>query len=224
MIRALIFDFDGLILDTESTVYQSWVELYQEYGQELPFEEWGQIIGVAADEHFDPLKRLESRLNTRFDDVIGERRHQREMDLVLEQPILPGVQDYLLDAKRLGLKLAIASSSDYEWVGWHLRRLELIDFFDVIHTADDVQHTKPSPDLYLLALESLGVSAGETIVFEDSPNGVKAAQRAGIFCVVVPNPLTRLLSVDHADLCLSSLAEAPLELLLEKVENTADRN
>lgn len=220
MIRGLIFDFDGLILDTESTVYQSWRELYREFGQDLPFEEWGQIIGTSSNEHFDPLERLENALGYPLSDRndVRARRLERELTLVVDQPLLPGVLDYLEDARRRGLKLAVASSSDREWVGGHLERLGLIGYFDVVHTSDDVQQTKPHPELFLLALESLNLKADEAIVLEDSPNGVTAAQRAGIFCVAIPNPLTRLLPLDHANLRLESLAEIPLEKLILKVE------
>jgi HAD superfamily hydrolase (TIGR01509 family) len=220
MIRGLIFDFDGLILDTESTVYQSWQELYQEYGQELPFEDWGSIIGISPDEHFDPFQRLETLLGYPLEGQgLRERRHQREMELVVQQPVLPGVEAYLNKAKDLGLGLGVASSSARDWVGGNLERLGLIDYFDVVHTSDDVEQTKPDPALYHLALESLNLEVGEAFVLEDSPNGITAAQRVGLFCVVVPNPLTRLLNVDHADLRLDSLADISLEDLIEKVES-----
>lgn len=220
MIRGLIFDFDGLILDTESTIYQSWLELYREFGQDLPFDEWGQIIGTSENEHFDPLERLEEALGHPLKDRenIRARRLEHEVSLVVQQPILPGVVDYLENAKELGLKMAVASSSDLDWVGGHLKRLGLIGYFDAVHTSDDVQRTKPHPELFLLALESLGIEADQAIVLEDSPNGVTAAQTAGMFCVAVPNPLTQLLDLDHADLKLESLAKIPLELLINEVE------
>ncbi|MBC8506099.1 MAG: HAD-IA family hydrolase [Anaerolineales bacterium] len=220
MIRGIIFDFDGLILDTESTIYQSWLELYQEYNLDLPFEEWGQIIGISPDEHFDPLERLQSQLDSAIDGKeVGAKRLQREIDLVEKQPILPGVEEILFEARKMNLKLAIASSSDREWVGGHLERLDLMKHFDIVHTSDDVERTKPDPALYQLALKSLGLDADEVFVLEDSPNGITAAQSAGIFCVVVPNPLTRLLSVDHADLQLTSLADVALGVLVNKIES-----
>ncbi len=218
MIRGIIFDFDGLILDTESTVYQSWRELYQHFGQELPFEEWGQIIGTSPAEHFDPLARLEARLGRELDrEMVRSRRLQRELELVVQQPILPGVVDYLTDAKRMGLKLAVASSSDMKWVGGHLERLALMSYFDVVHTSDDVTRTKPAPDLFLLALQSLHLNADEAFVLEDSTNGITAARQASIFCVAVPNALTRQLPLDHANLRLNSLADISIENLLQRI-------
>jgi len=134
--------------------------------------------------------------------------------------VLPGVEDYILSAKRLGLKIGVASSSRHEWVDTHLTRLGLIDYFDSIKCFDDVKRTKPDPELYLAVLDALGVHGQQAIALEDSPNGVIAAQQAGIFCVAVPNPVTSQLSLLHADLCLSSLTEVSLEQLLAKVRGT----
>jgi HAD superfamily hydrolase (TIGR01509 family) len=126
----------------------------------------------------------------------------------------------LNEAKRLGLKLAIASSSPRSWVDSHARRIGVFQFFDHVVTREDVGpgRTKPNPDLFLTALDRLGVPKEAAIVFEDSPNGVKAARRAGIFVVAVPNELTSTLSLDEADLMLSSLSDMPLPVLLDKVK------
>lgn len=217
MIRGVIFDFDGLILETEGPIYQSWMELYEQFGEELPFEGWAKIIGTSALEHFDPFALLEEKLGRKLDrEVLTPHRRERELELVYSQPILPGVVEMIAAAKEGGLKLGIASSSDRKWVVGHLTRLGLAHHFKVIHTSDDVEHTKPDPELYNLALKSLGLKPHQAIVFEDSPNGVTAAQRAGIFTVVVPNPLTGRLKLDHADLRLNSLADLTLDQIIAK--------
>jgi len=221
MIRGIIFDFDGLILETEGPVYQSWVELFQEYGAELPFDVWSTIIGTSDLEHFDPISMLEEKLGRKLDrEAIAPRRHDRELELVHQQPILPGVLEVIAEARELGLKMGIASSSDREWVVGHLKRLGLYRHFGVIHTSDDVRRTKPDPELFILALNSLGLKPAEAIVFEDSPNGISAAKSAGIFTVAVPNPLTRRLKVDHADLRLDSLADLPLSDILSRANTS----
>ncbi len=219
-IKALIFDFDGLILDTETPEYQVWQAIYREHGFELPQEEWGTIIGGYGISNFDPAKHLARLTQGRLDPVSLRDRHRAESAaLYLLQPILPGVIDYLREAKRLGLKLAIASSSPHSWVERHGGRLGILSYFDKIICRDDVApgRTKPNPDLFLLALDQLEVRSEEAIVFEDSPNGVKAAQSAGIFVVAVPNPTTALLAIEDANLTLSSLADLPLSELLNKV-------
>jgi len=223
MIRALIFDFDGLILDTESPAFLSWQEIYQEYGCSLPLSTWATCIGTSdAVDAFETLDYLEAQLGRPVDrQAIRSKREQREMELVKREPILPGVEAYITEAKRLGLKLGLASSSSRDWVTEHLSRLSLRDCFDCIRCADDVTHTKPAPELYRAVLHALGVRAHEAIALEDSPNGILAAKRAGIFCVAVPNSLTRHLSLDQADLRLTSLADSPLEKLLSEIERNS---
>jgi len=221
MIRGLIFDFDGLILDTEGPVHQSWVELFQDYGTELPFDEWAEIIGTSTIQHFNPFKMLEGKIGRELDrKTLALQRHAREMELCEDQPILPGVVEMIQAAQRVGLKLGIASSSDREWVVGNLTRLGLVHNFEIIHTSDDVELTKPDPALFQLALRSLDLRPDEAIVFEDSPNGVTAAKTAGIYVVAVPNPLTSLLPLDHADLRLKTLADLTLEELLTRVDQT----
>ena len=220
MIQGLIFDFDGLILETEGPVYQSWVELFQEFDVELPFEMWANIIGTSNTEHFDPFSLLENKIRRKLDrEILGPRRLAHEIELVHAQPILPGIIDALKKAKEMGLKLGIASSSDREWVMGHLTRLGLAPYFDVVHTADDVERTKPDPALYILALSSLDLKPEEAIVFEDSPNGVTAAKSAGIFVVAIPNPLTSQLSLDHADLKLDTLVDLSLDEIISRVDH-----
>lgn len=213
--RALIFDFDGLMVDTESPEYLSWRELYQEHAQDLPLSIWAECVGRASD-WFDPLAYLEKSLNRPLErEALHARQRQRAHELVHVQPLLPGVANYLRDAAELGLGLAVASSSSRAWVTGHLARLGLDACWDCIRCREDVERAKPDPDLYLAALQSLGIASSEAIAFEDSPNGVLAATRAGLRCVIVPNPLTATLEFPSAALRLNSLAEISLaELLL----------
>lgn len=221
MIKALIFDFDGLILDTETPEYLTWQGIYCENGFELPHEEWGKIIGGYGISNFDAAEHLSQLTQGRLDSVSLRERHRTESAvLTLQQSILPGVMNYIDDAKRLGLQLAIASSSPHSWVDTHAQRLGILDCFDQVVCRDDVAsgRTKPNPDLFLLALERLGVRKNEAIVFEDSPNGVKAAQAAGIFVVAVPNQITSLLTIENANLTLTALSDLSLAGLLDKVQ------
>ncbi len=218
MIRALIFDFDGLIVDTETPDFRSWQEVYREHGGELPVSVWTEYIGGSTGV-FDPYDYLEAQIGHPVDraDVQAQQK-RRERELFAGQPILPGVEAYLAGARERSLKLGIASSSDRAWVTGHLERVGLLAAFDAILTADDVARTKPDPELFVRALEALEVEARQAIVLEDSPNGVLAAKRAGIFCVAVPNPVTRQLDLSRADLILDSLAEMPLRELLERAD------
>jgi HAD superfamily hydrolase (TIGR01509 family) len=220
-IKALIFDFDGLILDTETPEYQVWKAIYREHGFELPDDEWGKIIGGYGISSFDAAEHLALLSQGRLDSISLRDRHRSESHAItLAQAVLPGVADYLKEAKRLGLKLAIASSSPHSWVDTHARRLGVFDYFDRVICAADVGagRTKPNPDLFLLALDRLQVRANEAIVFEDSPNGVQAARSAGIFVVAVPNTVTSRLSIEEANLTLRSLTDLSLHDLLNKVQ------
>lgn len=218
MLKALLFDFDGLILDTETPEYLVWKNMYQESGFELPHDEWGKIIGGYGLSDFDAADHLSRLSQGRLDSISLRARHSVEsLALIHSQSVLPGVMEIIHAAKRHGLKLAIASSSPHAWVDNHAKRLGIFQYFDAVVCADDVGagRTKPNPDLFLTALNQLQVQKNEAIVFEDSPNGVKAANRAGIFVVAVPNPVTSLLSLEGANLIVKSLADLPLEKLFE---------
>jgi len=217
IIQGLVFDFDGLLVDTEGPAYDSWQAIYKEYGCELPLPVWGTGIGGSGRE-FDPCAYLEAQIGQPLDcDAIHRRRWASKLRLTNDQPLLPGVLSHLADAKRLGLKLAIASSSSHRWVDGHLQRLAIHAHFDAIICADDVAHVKPDPELYQTAVAALGLQPHQAIAFEDAPNGLLAAKRAGLFCVAVPNPLTSQLPI-NADLRLGSLADVPLLALLATIE------
>lgn len=221
MIQALIFDFDGLILDTETPEFVCWQNMYREHGFELPLEKWGSIIGGNGHSDFDAAQHLSALSQGRLDPASLRARNQLEShQVIMEQGPLPGVVEYLKEAKRLGLKLAIASSSPRSWVDKHAKRIGIFDYFDHIITADDVGfgRTKPNPDLFLTALHRLRVPKEAAIIFEDSPNGVLAARRAGIFVVAVPNTVTSSLAIEGANLILNSLSDFSLSELLDKVK------
>jgi HAD superfamily hydrolase (TIGR01509 family) len=217
MISAIIFDFDGLILETEEPTYQSWAQIYQSFSHELPFSTWLPNVGTTQGD-FDPRLELEKLMPVPLDwESVEARRAKIEQDLIDAQPPLPGAVQYVKDARRLGLKVGIASNSPNDWVTRNLKRLGLLGYFDQLCTSDYVQHIKPDPELYLNALRALQVSADEAFALEDSPLGVKAAKRAGIFCVAVPNPLISHLAIREADLQIPSLADVSLDQLLAQI-------
>jgi HAD superfamily hydrolase (TIGR01509 family) len=220
VIRAIVFDFDGLILDTEEPIYQSWLEVYRAHGEELPFERWIQIVGSTT-AGFHPQHHLEERLGRPLPQEVLERRIGRRTEMILANPVLPGVLETIAAARQMGLKLGVASSSTADWVRGHLARLGMLDQFDCVRCRDDVAHAKPEPDLYVAVLECLGVAASDAIAIEDSPNGVAAAKRAGMLCVAIPNSITARLDLSQADLLLNSLAEVSVGDLLERLGRTA---
>lgn len=218
MIKALIFDFDGLILDTETPEVFVWQNIYKENGFDLPVEEWEKTVGGYGISDFNPARHLSHLSGGRLDPVALQSRYRLEADAIIHaNPILPGVMDLIHAALANGLKVAIGSSSPHSWVDNHTQRLDIYHHFDHIVCQDDVApgRTKPHPDIYLKALEKLDVENTEAVVFEDSPNGVLASKRAGVFVVAVPNPLTIKMNV-KGDLTVSSLAELSLQDLMER--------
>lgn len=222
-VKALIFDFDGLILDTELPDYLSWQEVYRAYGLELPLELWLTSVGGDGETDFEPHEYLEARLQTSVDrEQIWVSRRKSYLQTLEGEPVLPGVVELLSAAQNAGLKLAVASSSPANWVAGHLARLGLTGYFQAVVTADDVEETKPNPALFLLTAEKVGAAPDEVIVLEDSENGVVGARRAGMFVVAVPNEITAASDLSMANMRLDSLAEITLPELLAMVENSDD--
>ena len=214
-LRALIFDFDGVVIDTETPDFVTWRRVFDDHGVSLDRELWEDFIGSGLGS-FDVYSHLEELVGRTIDrDTIRAERRARYLSAVEANPVLPGVATLISGARAAGLKLGVASSSQREWVEGHLARRELLGYFDAVRCRDDVAAAKPDPELYTSALAVLGVDPECAIAIEDSANGVTAAKRAGMFCVVVPNPMTSSMRLDHADLRLRSLADVPLAGLIE---------
>ncbi len=219
MLKALIFDFDGLILDTETPEVLVWQSIYRDHGFELPVDEWEKTIGGYGISNFDAAEHLALLSSGRLDSVSMRSRYRLEADAIIHaSPILPGVISLIEQAREQGLPVAIGSSSPHSWVDTHAKRLGIYHYFKHIICQDDVApgRTKPNPDIYLKALEVLRIQNTEAVVFEDSPNGVLASRRAGIFVVAVPNPLTIKFGVS-GDLTVPSLAELSLQEISQQI-------
>lgn len=212
-LRAIVFDFDGLIIETETPVFRAWSEVFEAHGQELSLEFWKTIIGTNT---FDTIGELERRLGHGLDrDEVQRIRRAREFELAHAQPLQPGVVELIDAAHAASIRLAVASSSTRRWVGAHLDRRGLTGAFDCIRCRDDadVGRSKPDPAVYLAALRCLRVSAGEAVAIEDSPHGISAAKGAGLCCVAVPGPLTHDLDFSAADLRVDSVADLSIARL-----------
>ena len=217
-VRAFLFDFDGLIIDTETASRAGWEWLYDQFGHELPPEKWALMVGTV--DGWDIWGNLEALVGEPLDfDEWNEKRYAHELSILEAEELRPGIADYLEAAEQHGLKRAIVSSASRKWIDMHLARLERAYGWDAILTADhDPERAKPRPTLYLEALAQLGVDADEAIAFEDSPNGAGAAKAAGIYVVGVPNEVTKDFGLeDVADLVLDSLADLPPDELLSLV-------
>lgn len=213
LLQGLIFDFDGLIVDTETARYHAWKEVIESYGVELPLSFWQENIGLPR-EAFDPLDFLERTARTPIDREMVRRQKQEIFDSKMKNERLrPGVREYIQEARRRKLKLAICSSSPRRWVVSNLARFGMEEPLEAMVTGTEVSAIKPNPELYLRVLDALSLPAESCIAFEDSPKGVQSAKSAGIFCVAVSNPITSQTDLWDADVLLSSLEEMPLEEL-----------
>jgi HAD superfamily hydrolase (TIGR01509 family) len=184
--------------------------MYAAHGCSLPFEKYSACIGTI--DAFDLHGYLEEQSGRSLDrEALEEACNARWIELMKDQELLPGIAQTVSTARARGLKLGVASSSTLDWVSGNLERFGLRAHFDAVCTRDRVPAVKPDPALYLLALEELDVKAQEAIAFEDSPNGILAAKRAGLFCIAIPNALTRQLALDLADRRLNSLEEFDLD-------------
>lgn len=215
-LAALILDFDGLILDTETCTFEATATIFDEHGETLDLAWWHSTIGTADHAHWSEI--LAERLGRPVDrTALVAQREERRLRVIRTLAPCAGVVELLDAAIAEGIPSAVASSSGLEWVGGHLDRLGLRTKFEAVVTRDDVcgngARTKPAPDLFLLAAARLGVEPALCVAFEDSPNGVAAARAAGMAVVGVPGPMTAGLDMSAADLVAPSLASIDLSRL-----------
>ena len=208
-----MFDFDGLMLDTEGPLVESWRVIYERLGVEpISIEEWGRSLGRDATDpaQLDPLGRLERLTGGPVpEELQAERRRVRD-EMVDAALIQPGVVELLDQAAASGIPVGVASSSPVSWVERHLDPRGLLDRFAVLSCAGNGVRGKPDPATYALACSSLGADPERSVALEDSPNGVRAAKAAGLTCIAVPNGVSRDLDVSHADLVVETLLEVDL--------------
>ena len=204
-VQALVFDFDGTLVDTETPEFTVWTGIFARHGVEMPAGYWGGMIGRGAEQEFERPARLLERL-TGLPFTEAEYRRKGIMELIDREPLRPGTESLLEAARAQGVPCGVASSSPHSWVDRELDQRGVRHLFDVVVCADDVERAKPFPDLYLLACRNLVAAPEETVAIEDTPNGLAAAKAAGLFAVVTPNPVTEALDLSAADLRVDDLA------------------
>ncbi|GAB7052977.1 HAD family hydrolase [Catenuloplanes indicus] len=214
--RALIFDFDGLLMDTETTLLESWRWAYRQHGLELdPAGFFADHGGDANEPRYDALA---AAVGAGFDRESSHRRRQAyRLTLNAALTPAPGVVAWLDRAAELGLRLAVASSSPRPHVAAMLNQAGLLDRFETVATGDEVAAHKPDPAVYRLALARLGLPPEDALAFEDTPHGVAAAHAAGLRCVAIPNPHADRSRFTAADLLLTSAADATIDDVLTKI-------
>ena len=212
ILAAIVFDFDGLIVDTENPGFISWQEVYQEFGAALHIDDWRHATGYVGG--FDPAVHLEKLLGRRLDwSQIVPRREARNWELTLQASTLPGIEALLRGAKERQLRVGVASNSGYGWVEGGLQRLGLRGYVDAVVTRDMVINPKPAPDIYLKTVQTLFVEPYLAVALEDSEPGCRAAKQAGLKAIAIPNRFSERQDLAVADLIVSSAEELDLERL-----------
>jgi HAD superfamily hydrolase (TIGR01509 family) len=212
ILAAIVFDFDGLIVDTENPGFISWEELYQEFGATLSIDDWRHATGYVGG--FDPGIHLEKILGRRLDwSHLMPKREARNWELTLQAKTLPGIEQLFLSARERRLRVGVASNSESGWVEGGLRRLGLRDYVDTIVTRDMVVNPKPAPDIYLKTVQTLQVEPSHAVALEDSEPGCRAAKRAGLKAVAIPNRFSERQDLTMADLIVKSATELNLDRL-----------
>jgi HAD superfamily hydrolase (TIGR01509 family) len=210
-LQLVVFDFDGLIIDTESAILGAWKDAYTLCRRAVPEDIFQEMIG-RSDHPFDPLDDLMKNGGSPISrEELAARIDKVQDDLIQKSPVLPGVIERLFEARARGIFTAVASSSSHAFVDRHLKNRELTQHFDLVRCRDDVARAKPWPDLYLSVLEALGVPSNRAVAFEDSANGLTAAVDAGMICIAIPNAMTRSHDFSAADRVVPSLEAIDLD-------------
>ncbi|GIN59799.1 haloacid dehalogenase [Lederbergia ruris] len=215
MIKAVVFDFDGLILDTETAWYECYKEVLAGYEVELPLPIFAQIIGTDDAAFYQYMEeQLQGSEEIEAINAAALTLHKEKMATIV---LREGVREFLDEAKELNLRIGLATSSSESWVKPFLEKYDLLKFFETIQTRDQVTKIKPDPELYVKAVEALGVKPEEAIAFEDSLNGSLAAKRAGMNCIIVPNPVTKDLEFQEFDARIESMGGQSLRTLMDDI-------
>jgi HAD superfamily hydrolase (TIGR01509 family) len=215
-VQAIIFDFDGLLMDTESTSFLSWQHEWRQWGLTLePADFFAPHGGDVTEERYAALA---AAVGPGFDRAVSHRRRVAYREALHEDlDLADGLRGWLDEAASLQLRLAVASSSPRDWLTAHLGRAGVLDRFEVLAGGDEVRQAKPAPDVYQLALSRLSLSGAAALAVEDTAHGVTAAHAAGMRCIAIPNPFVPPEYVRHADLVLSSASQLRLTAVLTQL-------
>lgn len=213
ILGAAIFDCDGLLADTETPDFEAWRVIYASHGLPFPVEAWAQTVGLAKGHQVqDWHAPLAEVVGPSYDrDAVQSRRRAHYQAAINALRPMPGVVALLDALAAEHLPCAVATNSDRAWVERVLEVTGLRSRFSAIATADEVDHPKPAPDVYLLAAQRLGVAPEYCVAFEDSPRGLAAAHAAGMFTIAVPTAMTYHLEFPQAHLRVPSLEHVTLK-------------
>ena len=211
----MVFDFDGILIDSETPEYESHRRIYARCGVTLTVDEWCGVIGTWSEGHdeqwFVRLCERSTQAPAR-EEYFAERR--RIFDEIVPADPMRGVPELLAALRQATIPAAIASSAPARWVAGAVERLGIRPLFDAVVTGDEVARRKPAPDVYLEAARRLGADPARSVAIEDSAPGITAARAAGMKAVAIPHWLTERHDLTDADLTVAHAGELTLERLV----------
>ncbi len=214
MIKAVIFDMDGVLINTEPLHFQCWKEAWKENGIEITYDVYKKCIGSTSE---FLMKLIRESYTDQFqEEVVKNRFAVLKRDYIERHgyPTIPGVPEIIKGLHQSGLLLAVASSSSLVQIQNTLEALNVRNYFQCLISGEMVKHPKPAPDIFLLAAESLNLKPEECVVIEDSTNGCNAAKNAGIRCIGYQNPDSGEQNLEHAVARISSWQQWSAEALI----------
>ncbi len=217
MLKAVIFDMDGVIIDSEPVHLKLEYEIYNELGIDITREEHSTFVGTTSHYMWDTLKK-KYKLSQELDYLVNHAREKYFNHLTSEEceiDLVEGVRDFIRKLHERGTKLAIASSSPLNVIEAVVKIFKLEEYFEVLVTGDMVEKSKPEPDIFLYAAEKLGAAPNECIVIEDSHNGARAAKKAGMKCIGYKNPSSSNQDISMADLVVEAFSEVDVDRLFK---------
>ena len=210
---AVIFDFDGVILDSETPEYEAHRSIFEEHGLDLTIEEWCERVGLWPSDSAGWFDRLSARSGRPPDRAAFLADTSRRFNELVRMVPMPGVRNLLDELSGAGVPLAIASAAPDRWVGRAIDAIGIRSYFQAIVTGNEVSRVKPAPDVYLEAARRLDVRPHRAIAVEDSSPGLAAAKAAGMRTIVIPHPLTERHDLSAADLRVRHAGQVTLEVL-----------
>jgi HAD superfamily hydrolase (TIGR01509 family) len=207
MLKAVIFDMDGVIIDSEPAHLRVCLELFKKLNIDLSEEEYGRFIGVSNTSMWTTLKQMYGLAQTIQE--LAEQQARANIDDFKngDDKPMPGILELLSNLKKEGIKIGLASSSPLETINLILEKFEIKDYFDAVVSGEGLKGGKPAPDIYHLSVSRIGKSPEACLAIEDSFAGIQSAKAAGLYCAGLRTIHVKEELLDNADLKISSLAE-----------------
>ena len=203
----MIFDFDGLLVNSEETIYSAIKEIFLKHGHDFQWKYFLKSIGLPVKIALENYYR-DFKLPIKFDEFVAERNKTVDVYFLQKLTLMPGVREILKYLNKRKILLAVATSGKQKYVNYYLNKFDILKYFSKVTTIDDVARGKPFPDLIHKTISDCGIKDKESLIIEDSLLGVIAAKKAGVKVIAVPTKGVRFSKFKNADFICKNLKEA----------------